>query len=833
MPQAPTLNFAGSQVSSDRILVQLAPGSTAASVNQTLIGIGHVGDQLVAGSARQGGLYAVTLDNGAPIGAALSTLSHLSGVAYAEPDYVVTTMDIADADPLVDALSVSNDPGFTGGQTWGMYGDFTVSANAFGSQAGEAWAANYTGSTKVAAGVVDTGVDYTHPDLYLNIWLNPGEIPTALRASLVDTDGDGRIGFRDLNAVANAAYVTDLNANGRIDAGDLLRDIRWENGVDEDANGYLDDLIGWDFINNDNDPMDDVGHGTHVAGIIAAQGGNGVGVAGVVWSTQIVVAKFLGPNGGFTSDAIRALDYVTAATATTNIVATNNSWGGGGASSALAAAITRGAVADILFVAAAGNGGADQIGDNNDGAVPNYPSNYSTLASAGYEAVIAVAALTSTGALASYSNYGPNSVDIGAPGSSIYSTLPNGGYGLMSGTSMATPFVTGAILAYASAHQGANAATLRTDLLAAAQPTSSLAGRTATGGRLDVSNLLYRAQPAGLDISGTLGADTFGVITSSLATKATVFDDTLSGLDGDDKLDGGPGADRLVGGAGNDTYTIDRLTDVVIELSGEGNDLINSPISLILPANVERLTLTGSAATSATGNDLANTLTGNAAGNVLTDDLGADTLNGAGGADTLSSGAGNDRLIGGSGVDSMSGGVGDDTYDVDVSGDIVWELAGQGNDLVNSKAPTYTLPANVERLTLTSYSASDGNGNASDNTLTGNTAANRLFGDAGADTLSGGTGDDTLDGGAGVDRLTGGAGLDHFIFHRGEATGDTITDFAGGDIIELQGYGAGSTLASVGGSTTDWRITDGVTGATEIIVLSNHYVLATSDFLFT
>src|SRR5262249_18759623 len=147
-------------------------------------------------------------------------------------------------DPGVTSFEVSNDPGYTGGSTWGLYGDLTTKVNNFGSQAGEAWAAGYVGSTKVAVGLVDTGVDYTHPDLYLNIWLNPGEIPAALKAAgLADTDGDGRITFRDLNNPLNAAFVADKNGNGRIDAGDLLHDSRWADGVDQDGNGYTDDLI--------------------------------------------------------------------------------------------------------------------------------------------------------------------------------------------------------------------------------------------------------------------------------------------------------------------------------------------------------------------------------------------------------------------------------------------------------------------------------------------------------------------------------------------------------------------------------------------------------------
>ena len=749
-----------------------------------------------------------------------------------------------DAEVYIEIFS--NDPKYTDGGLWGMYGDATPIANAYGSQAGEAWAAGYTGSGKGIVGVIDTGIDYTHPDLYLNVWLNQGEISNTLRPTLTDVDLDGLITFHDLNNVANATRVTDINLNGYIDAGDLLNDVRWENSIDENGNGYVDDLVGWDFFNNDNDPFDDNSHGTHVSGTIGAIGGNGSGVVGVNWAVQMVGLKFLSATGsGATSGAILAIDYftnaATQASAGENFIATNNSWGGGGASQGLTDAVTRAAREDILFIAAAGNETT-----NND-VYANYPSNISTTTTAGYEAVIAVASLTASGRLSSFSNFGATTVDLAAPGSSIYSTLPGGTYGSYSGTSMATPHVTGAAALYAALHPTASAAQIQQALLASAAPTTSLTSVTASGGRLDIGTLmglLPSLPPVVEDIAGTTattatlttsapqtsiiavagdqdwfkvelvrgyrydfaldaaagsGHDTYLRLMDGRGTELLVNDDAvglnsrlsftanttetyfvsaqgysssvgsyalnmtadigslvlvgssrndvlvggagadqLSGLAGNDNLDGGLGADILIGGTGNDTYNVDNTEDQVIEDTAAGIDTVVAALSYVLTANVEKLTLSGSLAMNATGNDLQNTLTGNAANNILD---------------------------GGTGADTMVGGSGNDTYYVDNTADLVAELSAAGTDTVLA-AVSYVLLRHVENLTLlNSLTALYATGNAEHNTLTGNNENNTLTGFAGNDTLLGGNGNDLLYGGLGNDILNGGAGLDILVFN--------------------------------------------------------------------
>lgn len=455
------------------LLVQYAPGHEPVVTAQASYAVLETIHTKAMQELEFGVMQVIQLPENTDVLAAARHFSTQPGVLFAEPNWKLNNN------------AISNDTSYTNGSLWGMESDDAPlnigpagTTSIFGSQAEEAWNAGYTGNSNIVVGIIDEGIDINHPDLASNIWVNPYEI-----------------------------------------AG---------NGIDDDGNGYIDDIHGWDFYNDDNTVYDagQDAHGTHVAGTIGGVGGNGIGVAGVNWDVSMIAAKFLGQDGGFTSDAVRAVDYLTDLKTRhgINIVASNNSWGGGGYSRALHDAILRHAKADILFVAAAGNSAS-----NND-TTNNFPSNYSTLvgtvneSAASYEGVIAVASITSGGALSSFSSFGATTVDIGAPGSGIISTVPNNGYASYNGTSMATPHVTGAIALYASKFPDASAEQIRNAILATATPTTSLAGRTVTGGRLNVSAALdYNSTP-----TPSLSISDATVVEGNSGTQTATFTVTLS-----------------------------------------------------------------------------------------------------------------------------------------------------------------------------------------------------------------------------------------------------------------------------------------------------------------
>ncbi|MCY2990990.1 MAG: S8 family serine peptidase, partial [Planctomycetota bacterium] len=355
-----------------------------------------------------------------------------------------------------------------------------------------AWGVTH-GSVQTVVGVIDSGLDYTHEDLYDNVWINQGEIPAAIKAQNPDKDSDGLITFRDLNDLRNAGLVVDANGNQRIDGYDLLQDHRWADNVDTDGNGYRDDLIGWNFQAKSNDPYDDYRHGTHVAGIIGAVGDNQQGVAGVAWDVSLMPLKFLDQyNRGLTSDAILAISYATLMHTTygVNIRVTNNSWGrSGDFSPNLLDAIRANGNADMLFVTAAGNGNILGRGVDND-ILPFYPASFDL------PNIISVAASDYNDQLATFSNYGRTSVDLAAPGVGILSTEPRdatnpqGNYASRNGTSMAAPFVTGTAALLWSRLPDATADEVRQAILLNVDPVASLKNRVATGGRLNAALVL-------------------------------------------------------------------------------------------------------------------------------------------------------------------------------------------------------------------------------------------------------------------------------------------------------------------------------------------------------
>jgi subtilisin family serine protease len=307
-------------------------------------------------------------------------------------------------------------------------------------QAPQAWEKT-KGSHSVIVAVIDTGIDYNHKDLQGNIWKNPGEIPN--------------------------------------------------NGKDDDGNGYVDDVYGWDFRNNDNDPMDGNRHGTHVAGTIAAASNNGLQVAGVAWQAKLVALKFLADEGwGSVSDAIDAVAYCTAM----NFPISNNSWGGGGSSKAMKEAIDRAGQNGHLFCAAAGNSG-----ENND-KNPHYPSSYTS------PSVISVAASDSADRLASFTCYGKTSVDLAAPGVSILNLVPNNRIAKLSGTSMATPHVAGAAALVLSMNPNAGFAEIKQALMDSVDPIKSYQGKMVAPGRLNLLNALEGYSPDWLSVAPERGS---------------------------------------------------------------------------------------------------------------------------------------------------------------------------------------------------------------------------------------------------------------------------------------------------------------------------------------
>lgn len=378
----------------------------------------------------------IKLPAGVSVKEALAKMEGDARLEFAVPNTIYTLPDFQKSEG-----GITNDPDAS--KLWGMHNEGQTGGKVDADiDAPEAWAV-HTGRTQAEGGpiiaVIDTGIDYNHPDLKANMWTNPGEI-----------------------------------------AGD---------GIDNDGNGVIDDVHGYNAIGDNGDPMDGQGHGTHCAGTIAASGNNGEGVVGVNQKANLMAVKIFSDEG--TSDAaaiIRAIQYATANGARI----TSNSWGGPLPNKGIKQAFKD---SDALHLVAAGNSGW-----NNDW-LPSFPANYNM------PNLISVAATDHNDGLAKFSQYGKRNVDLGAPGVDILSSVPGGGYETYSGTSMATPHVAGAAGLIASANPEISNDELRARLLGGVDQIESLDGKTATGGRLNVHKSLTMDPPQSENVDENPGND--------------------------------------------------------------------------------------------------------------------------------------------------------------------------------------------------------------------------------------------------------------------------------------------------------------------------------------
>ena len=374
-------------------------------------------------------------------------------------------VEYVEPDYIVKATAVPNDPFFS--NLWGLHNTNDVDIDAPGF-----WNTRKTAMTSIV-GVIDTGIDYNHEDLNTSMWINPGEIAS--------------------------------------------------DGIDNDNNGYIDDIYGINTVNGTSDPLDDAGHGTHVAGTIGARGNNNKGITGVSWRTRLMAIKFLDSSGsGATSGAIEAINYAIAMKIANNYgkMILNNSWGGAGYSQALYDAIKSAKNNNILFIAASGNDGVNT--DTN----PHYPSAYDL------DNIISVGANNNGDQLASFSNYGCSSTDVIAPGEQILSTTPSNTYSYYSGTSMATPHVSG-IAALLWSHKTTSWRRIKAMILNGSEKKLSYSQKSVTQGRVNLPRSLsaykkpaiFNVSPASAQPGDTVtikGQD-FGSTTGTIKYNGTVI----------------------------------------------------------------------------------------------------------------------------------------------------------------------------------------------------------------------------------------------------------------------------------------------------------------------
>ncbi|MHB1561204.1 MAG: S8 family serine peptidase, partial [Isosphaeraceae bacterium] len=396
-----------------------------------------------------------------------------------------------DAGPLATALAASpavssdapvrmmqlqtlpNDPNFTNGQQWQLNGTWGINAPG-------AWTVT-TGSNGVIVANTDSGVNYNYSDILPNIWLNQAEIPANVLPNLTDVDHDGVISFGDLNAVVNGVKINqgpgkieDSDGDGIIGPADLMASTSvggWGSSSTQDGfTSTPGDYVGWNFANSTNTPTDMTsdGHGTFTATEIAEVGNNGLLGTGVAWTAQLMSVAFIDQSGGTDSNASAAIHYAVDHGA--KVI--NASWGGTGTDPVIADAINYADQHGVIIVAAAGNNGA------NDDTTSFVPASYSV----DYPNLISVAATDNSGKLASWSNYGVKTVQLAAPGVSVYSMNSGGNFSTMSGTSMAAPLVTGTIALVESAHPSWSMSQVISAVLDHTTPDPNITGKVMTGG---------------------------------------------------------------------------------------------------------------------------------------------------------------------------------------------------------------------------------------------------------------------------------------------------------------------------------------------------------------
>ncbi len=465
------IQLAGQAVRSDRVIVRFKGASQAASImsqqtsffselglkEKKTIKFSPMISSATTTATNQSLEISILAFNGKKdLKTVLKRLNEHPAIQYAEPDLVL------------HKKSQPNDGRFS--ELWGLDNQGQVGGVLDADiDAPEAWN-TITDSTSIVVGVVDTGVDYTHEDLVANMWVNPGEIPL--------------------------------------------------DGIDNDGNGYVDDIHGINCADGDSDPMDLANHGTHVAGTIGAEGNNGIGITGVSWNAKIMALKVFGESD-FVSATIECLAYAVNMKQNygVDIRITNNSYGNEN-SQAQKDAIQASANVGMLFITAAGN-----FSDDND-IVRDYPGDYDI------DNIISVAATDRNDQLAFFSNFGATSVDMGAPGEGVLSTTIGDDYQVFDGTSMASPHVAGAAALLWANNLSLSPLEIKNKLMNQGDTLDSLIGKTVSGRRLNI-NTAINCVPGSPLLKIISPKDQFNLLLGEVVVKAELNDcgEPVTGID--------------------------------------------------------------------------------------------------------------------------------------------------------------------------------------------------------------------------------------------------------------------------------------------------------------